>query len=378
MSNMKKKVLLTGVTGNLGAYAAREFLKKEYKVYVLARLTSNSDSSKRVLKSILTFGADSEIIDSIKSKNLVIIPVDISIEDDMSKIKLPEEIDETWHFASTLKYLPKDIEEIYSTNVKGTKNVILLHKKSSHENSKFFYISTSYVGGKDISVIPESRIEINEDMAFHNEYEHSKLKAENIVLDQISLGIINGNIFRPSVVVGDKNNGLLINYHGFYLSINTLYNFKESLRKNNEKLGVLNFESNPDATVNLIPIEDAVALMNSIVETNPPNGEVYNIVNEKEIRIGNILSVIGDELEIKLRACEKDNKASINRTKKWYDKLMDYGGNYFMPYLNHQITYDNSASFRQLKSRYEYDLEPRLNNLARIYVDILKEESREN
>jgi hypothetical protein len=66
---------------------------------------------------ILAFGKDERLIESIRENNLIIIDADISDENDVPKIKLPRAIDETWHFAFTLKYLPKDIDEIYSTNI---------------------------------------------------------------------------------------------------------------------------------------------------------------------------------------------------------------------------------------------------------------------
>ena len=375
---MQKNILLTGATGNLGAYATRVFLKNNNKVYVISRSLENKDSSKRVLKSLLAFGVDDELIEAIKERRLIIVKADISDDDQMESLNTVDDIDQTWHFASTLKYLPKDMEEIYQTNIRGTKNLIGLHKRVSKKTSRFFYISTSYAAGRDISYIPEARIEMNEDMSFHNEYERSKLRAENLVLDQISKGIIRGNIFRPSVVIGDKKEGLLINYHGFYHSINTLFNFKKSLEKNNESLTELFFETDPNYTVNLIPIEDAIGLMYSIAEAGPKNGTVFNVVNRSEIKVKDILKVIGKAIDVKLTICKTGSDTSITKTKNWYDKLMDYGGNYFMPYLDHRIKYDTSNSLKILKKEYNFDLLPSLNIITKTYVNLLKERKIEN
>jgi thioester reductase-like protein len=130
---------------------------------------------------------------------------------------------------------------------------LLCIKKGADKDAKFYYISTSYAAGRDIHIIPESRIELDEDMSFHNEYEHSKVKAENLVINHISKGEISGNIFRTSVVVGDKQHGRLINYHGFYLSRQTLFNFKRCLAQNGELLEELTFETNGSKTI-ILPI----------------------------------------------------------------------------------------------------------------------------
>ncbi len=156
MPTRSKTILLTGITGNLGAFAALRFLEKGHKVYAIVRPKKGLDCLKRARRSLRQFCAS----DSNAAANLLeleIIEGDIGDRSNLASIQVPEKIDETWHFASSLKYMPKESDEIFRTNVNGLCNMMELHRKCQSKGGEFFYISTAYLGGKNLSVVPEER-----------------------------------------------------------------------------------------------------------------------------------------------------------------------------------------------------------------------------
>ena len=204
-----KTILLTGVTGNMGAFAALRFLEKGHKVYAIVRPKKDFDCMKRARRTLRQF-CDAENIAETRFDNLRIIEGDIGDRDNLPSMVAPEAIDETWHFASSLRYMPKETEEIFGVNVNGLANMIELHRRS--RGGEFFYISTAYLGGKNLGLVPEAPIPSDENISYNNYYERSKTLAERMILDAVESEELKGTIFRPSVVFGDTADGKLIHY----------------------------------------------------------------------------------------------------------------------------------------------------------------------
>ncbi len=358
---MLKKILITGITGNIGAYTAGQLLKKGHTVVAIARSRSKMVEDaflKKTLKSLSQFSGDETMVDeALKEGRLVVLKGDISDPASIAALELPFSIDETWHFASSLKYMPKDNEEITEANITGVKNILSLHDRFRSAEARFVYISTAYIGGKNMHVVPEAVIDMDERLSFNNEYERTKLLAENIVREFSEQKDMGYCIFRPSIVIGEKFTGRLVNYNGFYLGLKAFHTLNEYLAKPDGTKTRLRFESNPDNTLNLIPIDDVDALMQKIIETNPPSGSVFNITNGTETRIGDILNIINSSLsnlEIQISSKEAFMAEPRNRN----EKMLAYGFNYVLPYLNQDIQFTTDSVVSQTGSGYALALIP--------------------
>src|SRR5688500_14803195 len=196
MHTKAKTILLTGITGNMGAFAALRFLEKGHKVYALVRPKKGLDCMKRARRTLRQFsGSDGNGSPNIEQ--LEIVEGDIGHDAGLASINVPEKIDETWHFASSLKYMPKESDEIFGVNINGLANMIELHRKN--KGGEFFYISTAYLGGKNLKFVPEGPIACDNNVSHNNYYERSKMLAESMFLKAIETGQLKGAIFRPSI-----------------------------------------------------------------------------------------------------------------------------------------------------------------------------------
>ncbi len=358
---MSKRILVTGITGNLGAFSSWQFLKKGYTVVAIARSRSKIVEDaflKKALKSLSQFADDPQTIDkALLEGRLIVLKGDIADPASVENLILPFEVNETWHFASSLKYMPKDNEEITEVNVTGVKNVLQLHERSKTKNGRFIYISTAYTGGKSMRIVPGSVIEMDEDLAFNNEYEMTKLLAENLVKAFCEKTASDYYIFRPSIVMGEKHTGRLVNYNGFYLGLKAFHTLNSYLSQPDGSKTRLRFESNPGNTLNLIPIDDVDALMQTINESNPPSGSVFNITNGMETKISDIISIVNDclgNLEIQVSSKEDFLREPRNRN----EKMLAYGFNYVLPYLNQDISFDTYNVAQQTGQPYALQLIP--------------------
>src|SRR5687767_5221830 len=98
-----KTILLTGITGNMGAFAALRFLEQGHKVYALVRPKKGLDCLKRARRTLRQFSG-SNGASAGNFEHLEIVEGDIGDSGAIASIRVPEAIDETWHFASSLKY----------------------------------------------------------------------------------------------------------------------------------------------------------------------------------------------------------------------------------------------------------------------------------
>jgi nucleoside-diphosphate-sugar epimerase len=367
----RKIIFLTGITGNIGALAALRFLEAGHRVYAVVRSRGDDDTYvRRVKRCFSALGAETDW------PNLTLIKADITDGDEMGLVELPEPITESWHFASSLKYMPKDREEIYAANVTGLRNVIALHQRArAGDDAMFYYISTAYVGGKSHASVPEARIRITEESAFHNNYESSKLEAENIVFDECEAGRLKMAIFRPSIVVASRRDLRMINYTGYYLALQawgSLNNYMCNSGAQNESVRVALDPLNP---VNLIPLDDLVDLIVRLGDSEIANGTVVNLVNENEVTIEQTFAAAAPYLDIQPVLCGRDGLEG--KMKNLFEKLIGYSLTYAGPYMKDRIVIETGNLKKITGHSYGFDMNPDfLDALYGSYMPKLKDTKR--
>ena len=202
-------VLVTGGTGFLGKALTKTFLEKSYRVYSLSRHPM------------------------APADNLIPLKGDILLPD-LGLENVPEDIDAVIHSAALLSFRPGDKDQLYATNVHGTRNVI--RWMETHGIGRLYHVSTAYLFGQ-------------------NHYEISKKMAEDVVTGQTE---IKTTILRPSIIIGDTKVEGLPPVSGFYLGIRA---FDQARRwfERGTKLPPLTFKvrvaGNPQGRLNLIPID---------------------------------------------------------------------------------------------------------------------------
>lgn len=188
-------VLVTGATGILGRIIVLELLKQGKKVRATKRKSSNINEVKN---SWLFYTSD---VEKLFSK---IEWVDVDLEDLDSIRSVLEGIEEVYHCSAKVSFNPKYKQEMFRTNVEGTKN--LLYILEEKKVNKILYVSS-------IAVLdnPNEKGILDEKSEFDNKIKHSnyaisKYLAEMEVWRSFAEGQ-NAIIINPGIIIGSGNWG---------------------------------------------------------------------------------------------------------------------------------------------------------------------------
>lgn len=281
-----KKVLLTGGTGFLGSRLGAELLKKGHDIVFLAR----GDDPLGRIKDVLTlWGTDGG------TDGITVVRGDVSQNEcGISKADVDQlrDIEQVWHCAATLDFSLNHSAATIATNVGGTENLLRLIK-TINGVSRFNFVSTAYVCGK---TDPATVVEENDAWStpVKNPYEESKRISERIVRDS---GLPFA-IFRPSVIIGDTQTGKALTFQGYYTFLKILWIIKHriivSIRREPDRYREVDIvydtdteilrlpvrlSCRPNATINVVPVDDVVRNMLAIAEQGTSIGKTFHLTN---------------------------------------------------------------------------------------------------
>ena len=211
----EKKILITGITGLVGSFTARHFLKSGFQVAGLKRENSDLSLLKDIENQIVWYEGD--VLD--------ILALEKSIEN----------VDYVVHAAAIVSFAPKDRKKMFKTNVEGTINVVNLCLEKNVK--KLCFVSSVAALGRKI---PNEKtlnhtIKINEKATWEEDklnsnYAKTKYLAEMEVWRGQSEGL-DSVIVNPSLILGEadwnKSSTQLLKYvydeHKFYPEGNLNY-----------------------------------------------------------------------------------------------------------------------------------------------------------
>jgi dihydroflavonol-4-reductase len=185
----EKKILITGITGLVGSFAARHFLKSGFKVVGLKRANSDLSLIQDIENQIVWFEGD--VLDilvleqAIANANYVV------------------------HAAAIVSFAPKDRDRMFKTNVEGTINVVNLCLEKNIK--KLCFVSSVAALGRKIPNEKSSNnmIKIDEKSTWeenelNSNYAKTKYLAEMEVWRGQSEGL-NSVIVNPSLILGEAD-----------------------------------------------------------------------------------------------------------------------------------------------------------------------------
>lgn len=186
-------ILVTGATGILGRVIVLELLKQGKKVKATKRKNSNIQD---VLHSYQFYTDHPEdFFEKIEW-------VDVDFMDLKSLENAMLGVTEVYHCAAKVSFNPKDKNEMYHTNIEGTKN--LLYMCDNHTVEKFCFVSS-------IAVLDEfnENKELDENSEFnsklpHSAYAKSKHFSEMEVWRSSAEGL-KTIILNPGIIIGSGN-----------------------------------------------------------------------------------------------------------------------------------------------------------------------------
>jgi len=183
-------ILVTGATGFLGSHLTASLILKGHKIKTLKRPKSETGLFDKIMSY---YSIDSKLVNN----NVQWVEGDIL--DVVSLEEILIDVEKVYHCAATVSFNPKDVENIFKVNVKGTENIVnaCLNsnvKKICHVSSVAAFSRTS----------EESFIDENTEWKSSKEnsnYAKAKYAAEREVWRGIEEGL-SAVIVNPSIIIG--------------------------------------------------------------------------------------------------------------------------------------------------------------------------------
>ncbi len=352
------KIFFTGITGILGGPLSHELLKQGNRLVFLARGMDGLSPEDRV-KSALNFvypSACSEFRNRYTVVDGDITEEDLGMTNDC-RAKLFSEIEEVWHVAGSISFSQDKKDKIFRTNINGTKNILEFVRRIRPR--RFHYISTAYVNrGRDI--IFENELDYAGE--FINPYEESKYRAEMMVREYIeNHPETEAFIYRPSIVVGNSNTGIIRNFVGYYRFIKTFYVIKKVLSRNGDRYNPEPGTCTMHLPANVLGYAGAkinIVTMNYVVDTIMKLRErrasgVYHITNSKppvyKWLLLESLKVLGIDGSM---VCPEGLDKTTDDFLKTMEGCIRNGMHGYIPYISGKSDFDQSNVRKALGKYY--------------------------
>jgi thioester reductase-like protein len=218
---MATTVVLTGASGFIGRELLWRLVRlSDMRIYCLLRADDDGGARSR-LEAILDAAQPTSLTLEERSRA---IPLrgDLTLEriglTESQWQQLTAEVDRILHCAASVAF-HVSFDESRMINVDGTRRMLQLAKAAMrHRLSRFDYISTCYVAGRQAGLIREE--DLAQGQSFNNNYERTKCEAEALVRAHGSDVPI--CIFRLPMVVGDSRTGYAATFKVMYWPLKML------------------------------------------------------------------------------------------------------------------------------------------------------------
>lgn len=336
-------ILLTGVTGLVGASVVTALLRKhpDYKIVAICRGNKAQTAQERTaltLKAQCDFDGDSDSYQSIVSRVTV-------VQGDVTNMPFDEiakygPFDVMFHCAADVN-LGKDSDgKTYATNMNGTLNAV--EALTRFNIPRFHYVSTAYVAGKCVGRVMEDEMPATD---WINSYERSKFNAEKYVRENVKVPY---TIYRPSIIVGRRSDGVIRKPLAFYRILEFLGRLKSNrahhagLPANAPMKIDFRIPSPVSDKIYFVPIDYVQYSISELFE-KPERNRTYHITGDSpvstkmiEIAVQSVLQTEGLEVVEKLENPSRDELLIVRMLED------------LIPYFSTQIIFDNSNVYEDL------------------------------
>ncbi|MBQ9456932.1 MAG: amino acid adenylation domain-containing protein [Bacilli bacterium] len=276
-----KRALLTGATGFLGIHIFRELIQNT-GVEILALIRGGKGLSPNDRLATLLAYYFGDLFEEEIAKRVRFIESDVTAPDLGDKLR-DEPFDLIINCAAVVKHFSND-DSIERVNLGGVKN--LIEVALAHQ-ARLVQISTLSVAGENINGkfpdtkrIHENEIFFGQDIS--NKYVHSKIKAEEALIEAVNQRGLDGKVIRVGNLMGRERDG------EFQVNSGT-NSFMNSLRAY-VLLGCFPVSA-ADATIDFSPI-DEVAKTVLLLSSTPKKFTLFHSANSHEVEFGDVLSAI--------------------------------------------------------------------------------------
>jgi nucleoside-diphosphate-sugar epimerase len=316
-------IFLTGLTGSVGSWVAREAMERGFRIIALMRDKTLPDAKARAASAlnIVGYGGTTDdlqvVLGDICSKQLGV--------SDISTV-----LDETtmiFHCGASTDFEESRLGLSERVNVQGTVNVLDVAAK---RGIPLYYMSTAYIAGKRQGTVKEN--EINVGQSFNNVYEETKCKAETVIGEWTKETSIPTTIFRPSIVVGDSIRGRIVNFNGMYNLLRCFDTFGPMMKDQS-----IRAIANPKATKNFVPVDYLAKTVWDIVEAGTCG--TYHITHSQPITVGRIREIFSELFSLgHVEFVEESEFQKIKPTRA--EKIYRKASLAYTPYLESEPLFD--------------------------------------
>ncbi|WP_461201112.1 SDR family oxidoreductase [Anoxybacillus sp. TBDG-1] len=321
-------ILVTGATGFLGQNLVKTLVRKGYTTYLIVR---DEEKTRQIFQD--------EMPHIRILKGDVRLPFLGLSQNERQTIK--NKIDIIYHCAALVKFDEDLREQIFQTNIDGTKHTLQLAKELNIP--RFFHVSTAYTLGCEEHG-KEALYDTNR--LFSNPYEESKCIAEHEVWKYKDTFDI--SIFRPSIIVGDSQNGVAQSDYTIYGVIKVFEAFRDFCEK--RKKDHIRLFISDHATANFIPVDFVVDALVKGIERAEKN-RIYHIVTSNHLHMLEIMKSLKELAsfgQLQIISTPFDDWTTLER------RLM-IALSPFQPYLNRRIEFEHTNTNKLIEKERGYE-----------------------
>jgi thioester reductase-like protein len=283
-------VALTGATGFLGLPLLRGLLARHDCVVVLARGEPATVLDR--LRAFFTVTGDGPGFVADLSRRVRIVRADVTLPrlglSATGFDALTGELHEVWHSAGDIAQ-DGDLSRLRQVNVDGTRHVLALAAKGA----RYAHVSTAFVAGRRRhGTIYDD--ELSDAHGFETPYERSKYEAELAVRAWAAAEPGRSAIvLRPSVLATDLPPGPHVPAHPALAAA-------RALRALVRTEAVVRVEGRPDSFMNVMPVEDAAAVMLALADRHHRDGvDTFHIVHPQEMPVTTLLDALAETVPVR-------------------------------------------------------------------------------
>ena len=324
--DFERSIFVTGFPGFIAGRLVERLAEKGTQFFLLVQPKFLAAAEKAVTRIAFESGVPLE--------NFALVKGDITQTGmgipaaDLETIK--NETTDIFHLAAVYD-LAVDKDIAYAVNFEGTKKVNEF-ASSVRDLKRYNYISTCYVAGKRTGEIFESELE--HEAGFRNFYEETKYLAE-IEVENLKPELP-VTIFRPSVVVGDSENGETAKYDGIYYLIQYLRKWPSVLRAVNV--------GNDRVRLNLIPVDFVTEAIAVLSNDEKAIGKTVAIADPSPLTTAKLFDAIARKLSGKPSVIQPPEKLVNFSLSTPVSPPITGLPHYAVPYFFLSQTYDTSIA----------------------------------
>lgn len=302
-------ILITGVTGFLGAHILDEFLKHYHnnKAYCLVRSELGLTLENKLLDKLHFYFGNK--YDDLINNRIIIVNGDITENNFGLSESVLEELSENItvvvNSAAKVSHYG-DYSSFKNINVNGTKNIIDFCK---HFNKKLYQISTLSISGnafdtgsymkqtfEDEIIFRENNFFINQSL--DNVYVRSKFEAEKLVLESINDGV-DAYILRIGNLMARLSDG----------------RFQKNVQENayiNRLLTFMRIKIVPDYLLNgyaeFTPVDSCAQAILKIMEYSSVKNRIFHLFNHNHVNVTSLLDIFNMFSNIEILSADEFKK----------------------------------------------------------------------